>query len=66
MSVGYRAHALAARAWGTSVLWVRGAGSGALGQDRPGWRGFEWNLDWVAPCVDPCTDCANLTVGSTG
>ena len=22
---------------------------------------FEWNLDWYAPYVDPCINCANLT-----
>jgi formylglycine-generating enzyme required for sulfatase activity len=25
---------------------------------------FEWNLDWYANYVDPCTDCASLTGGS--
>jgi formylglycine-generating enzyme len=25
---------------------------------------FGWNLDWYAPYVDPCADCANLTTAS--
>jgi formylglycine-generating enzyme required for sulfatase activity len=25
---------------------------------------YEWNLDWYAPYVSPCMDCADLSVGS--
>jgi formylglycine-generating enzyme required for sulfatase activity len=25
---------------------------------------WEWNLDWYATYVDPCTDCAYLTAAS--
>jgi formylglycine-generating enzyme required for sulfatase activity len=27
---------------------------------------YEWNLDWYAPYVDPCADCANLDAPDAG
>jgi formylglycine-generating enzyme len=44
---------------GTATL-----GAGLGGQlDLVGEVG-QWNLDWYAPYLDPCTDCADLTGGS--
>lgn len=36
-------------------------GVGAWGQLDLVGEVWEWALDWYAPFVDPCTDCANLT-----
>ena len=44
---------------GTAIL-----GAARWGQlDLPG-DAWEWSLDWYAPYVDPCADCANLTPAS--
>jgi formylglycine-generating enzyme len=39
-------------------------GVGAWGQLDMAGELWEWTLDWYAPFVDPCTDCANLTAGT--
>jgi len=39
-------------------------GVGSWGQLDLAGDVFEWNLDWYAAYVDPCTDCANLTASS--
>jgi formylglycine-generating enzyme required for sulfatase activity len=39
-------------------------GAGLWGQLDLAGDVFEWNLDWYAAYVDPCTDCANLTTSS--
>jgi formylglycine-generating enzyme required for sulfatase activity len=44
---------------GTATL-----GAGAWGQLDLAGNVYEWNLDWYAPYVDPCTDCAYLTTVS--
>jgi formylglycine-generating enzyme required for sulfatase activity len=41
---------------GTAIL-----GAGYWGQLDMAGEVFEWNLDWYAQYVDPCTDCAYLT-----
>jgi formylglycine-generating enzyme required for sulfatase activity len=41
---------------GTAVL-----GAGYWGQLDMAGDAPEWNLDWQAPYVNPCTDCANLS-----
>jgi formylglycine-generating enzyme required for sulfatase activity len=40
------------------------AGAGAWGQLDLAGSMFQWNLDWYAPYVDPCTDCAYLAPAS--
>ena len=44
---------------GTAAL-----GAGLWGQLDLAGELWEWNLDWSAPYVDPCTDCAYLTATS--
>jgi formylglycine-generating enzyme required for sulfatase activity len=44
---------------GTTTL-----GAGLWGQLDLAGEFWEWNLDWAAPYVDPCVDCANVTVAS--
>jgi formylglycine-generating enzyme required for sulfatase activity len=44
---------------GTATL-----GAGVFGQLDLAANVFEWNLDWYATYVDPCTDCANLSSAS--
>jgi len=39
-------------------------GAGVWGQLDLAGEVMEWNLDWSAPPVDPCTDCAYLTMPS--
>lgn len=46
---------------GTATL-----GAGLWGQLDMAGEVFEWNLDWYAYYVDPCTDCASLTATSSG
>ena len=45
---------------GTATL-----GAGLWGQLDLAGELWEWNLDWYAPYIDPCADCANLTGGSS-
>jgi sulfatase modifying factor 1 len=40
------------------------SGAGLWGQLDLGGNMSEWNLDWYASYVDPCTDCANFTAAS--
>ncbi len=40
------------------------AGAGRWGQLDLAGNAFEWNLDWYAPYVDPCIDCAYSTAAS--
>ena len=40
------------------------AGDGRWGQSDLGGTVGEWALDWYAPYVTPCTNCANLTTAS--
>ena len=40
------------------------SGAGLWGQLDLAGEMWEWNLDWYAPYVDPCIDCANLTAAS--
>jgi formylglycine-generating enzyme required for sulfatase activity len=44
---------------GTATL-----GAGLWGQLDLAGESFEWDLDWYAPFVDPCTDCAYLAATS--
>jgi formylglycine-generating enzyme required for sulfatase activity len=44
---------------GTATL-----GVGAWGQLDLAGEVWEWNLDWYATYVDPCTDCADLSAAS--
>jgi formylglycine-generating enzyme required for sulfatase activity len=44
---------------GTATL-----GAGSWGQLDLAGNVFEWNLDWGATYVDPCTDCADFTATS--
>ena len=44
---------------GTATL-----GAGLWGQLDLGGNVWQWNLDWDATYVDPCTDCADLTAAS--
>jgi formylglycine-generating enzyme required for sulfatase activity len=39
-------------------------GAGPWGQLDLAGSMWEWNIDWYAPYVDPCTDCANVAAGS--
>jgi formylglycine-generating enzyme len=39
-------------------------GAGNWGQFDLAGEVYEWNLDWYATYVDPCTDCAYLTTAS--
>jgi formylglycine-generating enzyme required for sulfatase activity len=39
-------------------------GKGRWGQSDLAGEVQEWNLDWSAPYVNPCTDCASLTSAS--
>jgi formylglycine-generating enzyme required for sulfatase activity len=39
-------------------------GAGRWGQIDLAGNVWEWNLDWFAPYVSPCTDCAQLTAAS--
>jgi sulfatase modifying factor 1 len=39
-------------------------GAGLWGQLDLAGEMLEWNLDWSAPFVDPCTDCSNMTPAS--
>jgi len=39
-------------------------GAGLWGQEDLAGSLWEWNLDWYASYVTPCTDCANLTAAS--
>lgn len=41
------------------------SGAGRWGQLDLAGEMYEWNLDWYATYVDPCTDCANLTSAPT-
>jgi formylglycine-generating enzyme required for sulfatase activity len=36
-------------------------GDGRWGQSELAGNVYEWTLDWVAPLVTPCTDCATLS-----
>ena len=36
-------------------------GAGLFGQLDLTGPVFQWNLDWLAPYVDPCVDCADMT-----
>jgi formylglycine-generating enzyme required for sulfatase activity len=40
-------------------------GAGLFGQLDLAGDVFEWNLDWYATYVDPCTDCADLATPSS-
>lgn len=40
------------------------SGAGRWGQLDLAGNVYEWNLDWNAPYVTPCTDCAALSVAS--
>jgi len=40
------------------------SGAGPWGQLDLAGEMWEWNIDWLATYVDPCTDCANLTAAS--
>jgi len=39
------------------------AGAGLWGQLDMAGEMAEWTLDWYAPYVDPCTDCADFAAG---
>jgi formylglycine-generating enzyme required for sulfatase activity len=41
------------------------AGDGRWGQADLAGNALEWVLDWNAPYVNPCSDCANLTAGGS-
>jgi sulfatase modifying factor 1 len=41
------------------------AGAGAFGQLDLVGNMWQWNLDWYAPYVSPCTDCVRATKGSS-
>ncbi len=40
-------------------------GAGRWGHLDLGGDAWNWNVDWYATYVDPCTDCADLTASST-
>jgi sulfatase modifying factor 1 len=53
----------------TNLMCLAPVGTATLGAGRWGQLDlagsmWEWNLDWYAPYVDPCTDCANVAAGS--
>jgi sulfatase modifying factor 1 len=41
------------------------AGAGLWGQLDLAGDMWQWNLDWSAPYVDPCMDCAYLKVATS-
>jgi formylglycine-generating enzyme len=47
------------------VVGTKPAGDGRWGQSDLAGNVWEWTLDRFAPYLTPCTDCANITSGST-